>query len=122
MVYEINNSGDNNILNSQLARQSEVGKVTNPIEYTKISSEEARSLLVDESSYSLESLVRYQKDCDIQRFTKMLNASMKEDDEAEFGLRMDNLFASGVVDPFSVDDVTSLLDNEQLLADLGLKF
>lgn len=122
MLYGINNNGDNGISNSQLNQKDEVSKVTNPIEAADVYEKDSKSLLIDESAFSLEALIRYQKDSDIQRFTKMLVSSLKEGSKDELTKEMDELFSQGVLDPFSLDDVSLLSENEQLLQDLGLKF
>jgi|SRR5574344_2467973 hypothetical protein len=100
------------LINSQLEKNNEVSKLaTNPITnpYANID----KNLLIDESAISNEALKLFEKDSDIKYFTKMVLNLNGESDSI-----METLFANGVVDPFSDEAVSELVDNAKLLADL----
>lgn len=114
MLNGINNN--ENILNSQLGRGEEVGKVNvngarNP--YDKID----KNLLIDESAISNEAVNLYQRELDVKQFAKLVCANPENTSHEEI---MNKLFSKGVTDPFSDDAVSQLVNNRRFLEDLGL--
>lgn len=118
MLHGINNNGDNNILNTQISGQDELNKVvTNPIQGVNPRSAMNKAYLIDESAISKEAFYLYQREIDIQQFTKL--AMSNPDDTSHVGM-VNNLFANGVIDPFCSDNVNQLVTNKQFLQDLDL--
>lgn len=114
MVNGVNNQGG--ILNSQLDKQNEIGKVvTNPINnpYKKID----ENLLIDETAISNQALNMYQKEQDIKNFT---NLAMSNPEDMSHEEILAGLFDKGVIDPFSQELAGELSQNQRLLDDLAL--
>lgn len=65
---------------------------------------------------SLRAVKIYEKECDIKNFSKLVLSDIEGEDE-----RIQELFASGVTDPFEDEKLAQLANNEKFLRDLGLK-
>lgn len=118
MLYGINNNGDN-LLSRQLMGSDDISKVvTNPIEgmspFNKIDNS---AYLIDESAISRDAYYLYQRECDVNNFTKL---SMSNPEDTSHNELMQNLFSKGVIDPFAGDNVDTLVTNEKFLSDLKL--
>lgn len=106
-------------LNNELNNKDSMaigGVVTNPINnpYRNLD----RSLLIDESAISDQAYKLYQKEQDIKHFTSI---AMSNPDDNSHDEIISALFNSGkAIDPFSDDTISSLSENQNLLADLGL--
>lgn len=109
------NSNDS-LLNSQIDRQAEVNSViTNPIKNPYKNADSA--FLIDETAISNEALNLYQKEQDVKQFN---NLAMSDPNDLSHEEIISNLFNKGLTDPFSDEALSSLVDNEKLLSDLGL--
>lgn len=64
---------------------------------------------------SLKALKIYENEQDIKNFSKLVLSDIEGEDE-----RIQELFASGVTDPFEDEKLSQLADNEKFLRDLGL--
>ena len=106
---EINN---NSQLDSQLGVNS-VSSISTKKAYTSTD----KNFLVDEASISDEAFSLYQKDQDIQKFTK-LATSDPNDNSAE--TLVSRLLGKGVCDPYSEDALQNLAGSSKLKEDLGL--
>lgn len=112
MLNEVKNNED--ILNSQIGKQSEISKLhTNPIKnaYSNID----KGFLIDETAISNEAVTLYQKEQDIKEFTKL---AMSDPNDFSHETIISNLFARGVEDPLSDEAMENLSSNERLLKDL----
>lgn len=71
---------------------------------------------VDKTEISSNAMQLFQKDLDINKFTKIA-ASDPEDNS--FLERMQELFSEGVIDPFEDDVISELVNNSKLWDDLN---
>lgn len=113
MLNNINNN-ENLLGNAQLDRQNEVNRLaTNPIKnpYKNID----KGLLIDETAISNEAIKLYEREKDVQYFTKLALSDSNLDDEKAIG----QLFAKGILDPFEDEIIKELADNNKLKADLA---
>ncbi|MBR1943372.1 hypothetical protein IJ843_06520 [bacterium] len=109
MLNGINNNDSNELINARLNGQSGVGSVvTNPIGNNNPYNKEAKYNFVDVSSISTDAYYLYQREQDVQSFTKLVMAGM---DDTSYNDRVEELFANGVTDPFLVDDTDLLADD-----------
>ena len=114
MLNEVNNKED--LLKPQVDKQLEVsGVATNPIKnpYKNLDS----NLLIDETAISKEALNLYQKEQDVKKFN---NLAMTDPNDTSHDEIIANLFNKGFTDPFSDEALSSLVNNNKLLDDLGL--
>ena len=72
---------------------------------------------VDKTEISANALELFNRDCDINKFNKI---AMSNPNDLSHLDRMNELFASGVVDVFEDDVLESLVTNSKLLDDLNL--
>lgn len=115
MLDKVNYNNDE-IANQQLMQQNKVSKLaTNPIgnAYSKLDG----SLLIDESYLSNEAMTKYERECDIKRFTSL---AMSDSDDMSHEEIINELFSKGVLDPFSDEAVSNLVNNNKFLEELGL--
>ena len=70
---------------------------------------------VDKTEISSSAMELFQKDLDINKFTKIATSNP---DDNSFLERMQELFADGVVDPFEDDVIAELVNNPKLWDDL----
>ena len=109
MLNGINNNDSNELINARQNGQSGVGSVvTNPIGNNNPYNKEAKYNFVDVSSISTDAYYLYQREQDVQSFTKLVMAGM---DDTSYNDRVEELFANGVTDPFLVDDTDLLADD-----------
>lgn len=59
----------------------------------------------------------YEHKCDVKNFSKLV---LSDPENESHNRIMDELFASGVKDPFEENKLTQLSDNKRFLRDLGL--
>ncbi len=112
MLNEVKSNED--ILNSQIGKQSEVSKLhTNPIKNPYMSID--RGFLIDETAISNEAVNLYEKEQDIRKFT---NLAMSDLNDSSHDQIISELFASGVEDPLSDEAMENLTSNERFLKDL----
>ena len=120
MIYGINNDNSNlnNLLGTQLSEQTEALGSTNPISGSNINPyENNKNYIVDESLISKNAMdlyYQYQRELDIKKFNDIA-INMPVDME-----RMDELFQSGVKDPFLRFNTDKLVNNTRLLSDLDV--
>lgn len=120
MINGINNNDNNELINTRLNGQNGVGGVvTNPISNNNPYVKEAKYNFVDISSISTDAYYLYQREQDINHFTKIALAGM---DDTSYNTRVEELFNNGVADPFAVDNTKQLaedlLENEDFLKDI----
>ena len=77
----------------------------------------ANNAYVDKSEISANAMKLFQKDLDIQKFTKIASSDLENTSHLE---RMKELFASGVVDVSEDDVLSALVTNSKLWDDLEL--
>ena len=106
----INGINDNNeLINSRLSGQNGVGSlVTNPISNDHAYVKEAKYNFNDISAISKDAYYLYEREKDISSFTKLALAGM---DDTSYNDRVEALFAQGVVNPFTDDNVSDLADD-----------
>lgn len=111
----LNNINNENLLNnSQIDKQNEVARLaTNPIKnpYKNID----KGLLIDETAISNEAIKLYEREKDVNFFTKLSLSDNTADDEK----MISSLFAKGVLDPLGEEVIKELSDNDRLKADLA---
>ncbi len=114
-----NNSNLNNLLGTQLSEQTEALGATNPIGNGSVNPyENNKGYIIDESLISKNAMdlyYQYERELDIKKFNDI--AMNMPADMA----RMDELFQSGVKDPFLRFNTDKLVNNTRLLNDLDVK-
>ncbi len=90
-----------------LEREKHTSGTTNPIE--------DKNVFLNKMTHSALNL--YERNCDIKNFSKLVLSDPENDSHNRI---MDELFASGVKDPFDKSKLTQLSDNKRFLRDLGL--
>lgn len=120
MINGINNNDNNELINARLNGQGSVGNVvTNPISSNSAYVKEAKYNFVDISSISTDAYYLYQREQDINYFTKLSLAGM---DDTSYNDRVEELFNQGVTDPFKVENTgelaEELLESEDFLKDI----
>lgn len=120
MLNGINNNDNNELINARLNGQGGIGSVvTNPISNSNPYVKEAKHNLIDISSISTDAYYLYQREQDVNHFTKIALAGMSD---TSYNERVEELFANGVANPFAVEDTETLandlLGNEDFLKDI----
>lgn len=120
MINGINNNDNNELINARLNGQGGIGSVvTNPISNSNPYVKEAKHNFVDISAISNDAYYLYQREQDVNYFTKLALAGLDDD---SYNNRVEELFAQGVTDPFKVDNTNELaqdlLENEDFLKDI----
>ena len=110
-----NNINENNLLNSQLSTNNIVN--LNSIRTNLNKSGYKINPYVDKTEISSDAMKLFQKDLDINKFTKLL---IEEKDDISYMEKINDLFESGVIDPADEKSVKTLLSNKKLRDDLGL--
>ena len=110
-----NNINDNNLLNSQLSASNIIN--LNSIQTSLKKSGYTTNPCIDKTEISSDAMKLFQRDLDINKFTKIL---MDEKDDISYLEKMNELFKDGVLDPFNDDAIKSLVTNSKLLDDLDL--
>lgn len=89
--------------------------VTNPISnpYKNID----RNLLIDETAISDTAINLYQKEQDVNKFTKLM---MSDPNDLSHEDIISGLFDKGIIDPFSDEAIEELSTNKNLLKDLDI--
>lgn len=88
-------------------REKQTSRSTNPIE--------DKNVFLNKMTHSALNL--YERKCDVNNFSKLVLSDPENDSHNRI---MDELFASGVKDPFEESKLTQLSDNKRFLRDLGL--
>ncbi len=107
-----NNINDNNLL--QLNTASNVIKLANV--RTALQKGYNNNPYVDKTEISANAMKLFQKDLDIQKFTKIASQNPEDISYLE---QMQELFSQGVVDPFEEDVLSELVTNSKLWDDLN---
>ncbi len=94
-------------------REKQYSIATNPLE---VDFEDRKKLFLNKMTHSALDL--YERKCDINNFSKLVLSDPENDSHNRI---MDELFASGVKDPFGDDKLMKLSDNKRFLRDLGLE-
>lgn len=120
MINGINNNDNNELINARLNGQGGVGNVvTNPISNNSAYVKEAKYNFIDMSSISTDAYYLYQREQDVNYFTKLSLAGM---DDTSYNDRVEELFSQGVTDPFKVENTEKLaeelLKSEDFLKDI----
>lgn len=120
MINGINNNDNNELINARLNGQGSVGNVvTNPISNNSAYVKEAKYNFIDMSSISTDAYYLYQREQDVNYFTKLSLAGM---DDTSYNDRVEELFSQGVTDPFKVENTgklaEELLESEDFLKDI----
>ncbi len=120
MINGINNNDNNELINARLNGQGGVGNVvTNPISNNSAYVKEAKYNFIDMSSISTDAYYLYQREQDVNYFTKLSLAGM---DDTSYNDRVEELFSQGVTDPFKVENTEKLaeelLESEDFLKDI----
>ena len=108
-----NNINDNNLLNLNTAN--------NVVQLANIRSNLQKSgynnnPYVDKTEISANAMKLFQKDLDIQKFSRIASANPEDLSYME---RMQEIFSEGVVDPFEEDVLSDLVTNSKLWDDLN---
>ena len=115
-----NNINDNNdfLYNSQLDKQSNIVNLAS-LRANSNRQVYAKTLnpYVDKTEISSSAIELFQRDCDINKFNKI---AMSDSDDFSHLDRMKELFASGVIDVYEDDVLSSLVTNSKLWDDLEL--
>lgn len=108
-----NNINDNNLLNlnttNNVINLANVRTVVKKNGYGTIP-------LVDKTEISSDAMKLFQKDLDIQKFAKI---AAENPEDLSYLEQIQELFASGVVDPFEEDVLNKLVTNSKLWDDLN---
>lgn len=88
-------------------REKQTSASTNPIGN--------KNVFLNKMTHSALNL--YEHKCDINNFSKLV---LSDPENESHNRIMDELFASGVKDPFEENKLTQLSDNKRFLRDLGL--
>lgn len=111
-----NNINDSNTYNSQLGNASNVINL-NAIRANIHKSGYNTNPYVDKSEISANAMELFQRDLDINKFTKIATSDREDTSHLE---KMKELFDDGVVDVFEDDVLSSLVTNSKLRDDLEL--
>ena len=85
---------------------------TNPLD---VDFDSKKSVFLDKLTKTAVNM--YERNCDIKNFTKLALSNPENNSHNKI---MDELFASGVKDPFSDEELLELSANKRFLQDLGL--
>ena len=112
-----NNINDNNkdlLYNSQL---SNTGNIINlaSVRAAMQKNGYAANPYVDKTEISSNAMKLFQRDLDINKFTKIAS---EDPNDTSFLERMQELFSQGVVDPYEDDVMSELVNNSKLWKDL----
>lgn len=114
-----NNINDNNnglFYNSQLSNASNVINLASVRANLQKAGYNSNPY-VDKTEISSNAMELFQRDLDINKFTKIATS---DKDNTSYLEKMQELFKDGVVDPFEDDVLKELVTNSKLLGDLEL--
>lgn len=118
MFNNINDNSNDLLYNAQLDKQSNIiNLATIRANAQKNAYTTNTNPYVDKSEISANAIELFQRDCDINKFTKI---AMSDSDNFSHLDRMNELFSQGVVDVFEDDVLSSLVTNSKLWDDLEL--
>ena len=118
MFNNINDNSNEYLYNQQLDAQKNVlnlAALRAGIQKNKYAS--SINPYVDRTEISANAIELFNRDCDINKFNKIAMSDLNDFSHLD---RMNELFASGVVDVFEDDVLESLVTNSKLLDDLEL--
>lgn len=115
-----NNINNNN--NGLLYNNSQLGNANNVINLASIranlqKNEYTSNPYVDKTEISSSAMELFQRDMDINKFTKIATSDKEDTSHIE---RVKELFNEGVVDVFEDDVLSSLVTNQKLWDDLNI--
>ena len=93
-------------------RERQTSLATNPL---NVDFEGRKSLFLNKMTHS--ALDMYERKCDIKHFSQLVTSNPENQSHNRI---KDELFASGVKDPFSDEELLELSANKRFLQDLGL--
>lgn len=93
-------------------RERHTSLATNPL---SVDFEGRKNVFLNKMTHS--ALDMYERKSDIKHFSQLVTSNPENDSHNRI---MDELFASGVKDPFADEGVFSLSENKRFLRDLGL--
>lgn len=130
MIIVENNRGDqglmfnniNNENNGLLYNNSQLGNASNIINLASVRANLQKTgysanPYVDRTEISSNAMELFQKDLDINKFTKIATSDKNDNSHLEI---MNKLFNEGVVDVYEDDVISSLVTNQKLWDDLEL--
>lgn len=92
-------------------REKQYSIVTNPLDF-----EDRKRLFLNKMTHAALDL--YGRKCDVNNFSKLV---LSDPENESHNILVDDLFASGVKDPFMYNKLMQLSDNKRFLRDLGLE-
>ena len=95
-------------------REKQTSLATNRL---SVDFEERKSLFLNKMTHS--ALDMYERECDIKHFSQLVTSNPENQSHNRI---MDELFASGVKDPFSDEELLELSANKRFLHDLGFDY
>lgn len=93
-------------------RERHTSLATNPL---SVDFEGRKNVFLNKMTHS--ALDMYERKCDIKHFSQLVTSNPENQSHNRI---MDELFASGVKDPFSDEELLELSANKRFLQDLGL--
>jgi len=93
-------------------REKHTSVASNPLD---VDFDDRKRLFLNKMTHS--ALEMYERKCDINNFSKLV---LSDPENESHNRIMDELFASGVKDPFEESKLTKLSENKRFLRDLGL--
>lgn len=117
MFNNINDNNQNLFCNSQFNSASNVINLASIRANLQKSGYDKTDLCVDRTEISSNAMKLFQRDLDINKFTKIATSDKDDNSHLE---RMKELFQNGVVDIYEDDIISSLVTNSKLWSDLGL--
>lgn len=93
-------------------REKHTSVASNPLD---VDFDDRKKIFLNKMTHS--ALEMYERKCDVNNFSKLVLSDPENDSHNRI---MDELFASGVKDPFENNNLPKLSDNKRFLHDLGL--
>jgi len=123
MIIEENNRGDwgimfNNINDNNLLQFNTANNIINLANVRSSLQKNGynNNPYVDKTEISANAMQLFQKDLDIQKFTKI---AAQNPEDLSYLEKMQELFSDGVVDPFEEEVLSELVTNSKLWDDLN---
>lgn len=93
-------------------RERQTSAATNPL---AVDFDDRKKLFLNKMTHS--ALDMYERKCDVNNFSKLV---LSDPENTSHDRIMNELFASGVKDPFETKNLTKLSENKSFLHDLGI--
>lgn len=116
MFNNINDNSQDLLYSSQFNSASNIINL-NAIRSSLQKTENTNNPYVDKSEISANAMELFQRDLDINKFTKIAMSDLNDISHLDL---MNNLFSQGVVDVTDENILSELVTNSKLLDDLGL--